>query len=211
MSSASSRRAGPRAPRTGFTLLEVLAAVAILSIWFIVIAGTSVQGLRAEGMSMRRLEAALLADRIVADLEAATLDGTVPEASNDRSQDGIFTITTQVKVFSLGLGGGDRAARAPAQEPEPEPQGEGDMHALLSSEMPGQSRNLRTIDVRVTWREGAAERSVHRTSYAFDLLKAAEVYNNIPGGGSGGTTPAGTPTQGQGGDPTRQGTGGEAQ
>jgi prepilin-type N-terminal cleavage/methylation domain-containing protein len=54
-----------RPAQNGFTLLEVLAAVAILSIWFIVIAGTSVQGLRAEGESRRRLEAGQMADRIL--------------------------------------------------------------------------------------------------------------------------------------------------
>ena len=34
---------------TGFTLLEVLAAVAILGIWFTVLANVAIQGLRAEG------------------------------------------------------------------------------------------------------------------------------------------------------------------
>ena len=35
----------------GFTLLEVLAAVAILAIWYMVMASIATQGLRAEGES----------------------------------------------------------------------------------------------------------------------------------------------------------------
>ena len=82
MASVSSRK------KRGFTLLEVLAAVAILSIWFIVLMGSAIQGLRAEGVSKRRLEAAMIADRKLSELEAASLGGTVPEATDDVSEEG---------------------------------------------------------------------------------------------------------------------------
>jgi len=58
----------------GFTLLEVLAAVAILAVWFILIAGTAMQGLRAEGISRRRLEAAMIADQAMAELRQQVAD-----------------------------------------------------------------------------------------------------------------------------------------
>ena len=54
-------------PTDGFTLLEVLAAVAILGIWFVVLASVGIQGLRAEGTNERRIRASLLADTILSE------------------------------------------------------------------------------------------------------------------------------------------------
>ena len=44
----------------GLTLLEVLAAVALLGIWFVALASMNLHSLRAEGTAMRRIEAGLL-------------------------------------------------------------------------------------------------------------------------------------------------------
>ena len=59
--------------RGGFTLIEVLAAVALLGILYAVLARVAIEGLRAEGDSERRLEASLLADERVNDLVGAPL------------------------------------------------------------------------------------------------------------------------------------------
>ncbi len=52
-----------------FTLLEVLAAVAILGIVYVVLADVAMQGLFAEGRAKRRLEASLKADLHLSELE----------------------------------------------------------------------------------------------------------------------------------------------
>ncbi|MFB3118027.1 MAG: prepilin-type N-terminal cleavage/methylation domain-containing protein, partial [Myxococcota bacterium] len=46
----------------GFTLIEVLGAVAILAILYTTLATVAIRGLRSEGESRRMLEASLLAD-----------------------------------------------------------------------------------------------------------------------------------------------------
>lgn len=154
----------------GFTLLEVMAAVAILAIWLVMIVGTAMQGLRAEGMSHRRLEAALMADRYMAELEAQTVGGSVPEANREEIEEGIFTVVVSVGPFTLG-GPQARAEAAGVDEDSP-PQ----LSQLISQEIPGQARHLRRLDVRVVWREAGAEKTVSRTGFAFDLTKAAEAY-----------------------------------
>ena len=55
-------------------------------IWYIVIASLAIQGLRAEGKSQRLLEASLIADEVVADLESVTPDDLV-RVAHDLIQD----------------------------------------------------------------------------------------------------------------------------
>ena len=62
----------------GFTLLEVLAAVAILGILYVVLADVAMQGLLSEGRSRRRLEASLLADQALSDIEIEMASGGPP-------------------------------------------------------------------------------------------------------------------------------------
>jgi prepilin-type N-terminal cleavage/methylation domain-containing protein len=75
-----------------FTLLEVMAAVALLGILYTVLARVAIEGLRAEGESKRRLEASLLAD---ARLEETfnTLEGSVamPPVGHSEATEGDFT------------------------------------------------------------------------------------------------------------------------
>ena len=63
------RRERPRSGRRlqAFTMLEVLAAVSVLAIVYLVLANVAIEGLRAEGESMRRLEASLIADELLSD------------------------------------------------------------------------------------------------------------------------------------------------
>ncbi len=164
MASVSSRK------KRGFTLLEVLAAVAILSIWFIVLMGSAIQGLRAEGVSKRRLEAAMIADRKLSELEAASLGGTVPEATDDVSEEGEFTVTVVVRPFVEPSGEEAGGLAAAVGEPAPP------LDSLLASELPERGADLRRMDVTVAWTEGAGELQVTRTSFAFDLESALEDY-----------------------------------
>lgn len=171
MVTGPSDRLGRTRSVRGFTLLEVLAAVALLAIWFIVIAGSAMQGLRAEGISRRRLEAAMIADREMARLEASALDGKIPPIANDVTPDGDYTITVGVAAFAAP--GGAPAAAAGLEDGG---QG-GDLQGLLAKEMPARVANLRTFDVRVAWQEGGAEQVVARTAFAFDVAGARQAYD----------------------------------
>ena len=70
MISAEEKGRTGRNSRLGFTLLEVLGAVAVLGIWYFVLATIATDGLLKEGQSLRKLRAGLIADRMLAELEA---------------------------------------------------------------------------------------------------------------------------------------------
>jgi prepilin-type N-terminal cleavage/methylation domain-containing protein len=167
--------------RDGFTLLEVLAAVAILGIAYITLGSSGIQGLQHEGEARRRLEASLLADSVLSEIEAGLEAGAAPPLGEEESEADGFTIAVEVAPFSIvvpeeqGKDGkrlGDARSRlggsgAQAQNPViPGP-------SLLGDDSgPGVVSPLRRIDVRVAWDEGFGERSVSRTTFALDAEAA---------------------------------------
>lgn len=143
----------------GFTLLEVLAAVAILAIWYMVLASIATQGLRAEGESQRRLRASLLADRILADLESNRILGVAPPVQAEEEEHDNFYVRIDVEPYSLEFPGTPDATN---------PQGQSEPALQKLVQASGESL-LREIQVEVTWLEGAVERRVSRESFALDL------------------------------------------
>jgi prepilin-type N-terminal cleavage/methylation domain-containing protein len=140
-------------PRSrGFTLLEVMAAVAILGIVFSVLAETAIQGLRAEGRSARRMEASLLADQRLIDLEIELDAGTPPEEGRQESEEDDYFVVVEVRPFQLPQPPNPEAAVNPAGD---EPISEG-------------LQSLREIRITVSWLEGQSEMSVSRTTYGYD-------------------------------------------
>jgi prepilin-type N-terminal cleavage/methylation domain-containing protein len=166
----------------GFTLLEVLAAVAILALVYVVLAGAAIQGLRAEGESERRLRASLVADEVLAELEAGVAAGAAPPLGSDQSQRGEFQVRVAVENFALPA---DLLGLEPPL-PGEERGGTAALTSLLSagqSEMPGPLRSFR---VEVAWSEVEEEHRVTRTSYGFDLEAARPLLEQIPvAGGQG--------------------------
>jgi prepilin-type N-terminal cleavage/methylation domain-containing protein len=154
-----------RAPDAGFTLLEVLAAVAILGIWYSVLASVAIQGLRAEGENARRIRAALLADRTLADVELELDARTFTFEILDPLEEEEFTIS--VETIPL--------IETEFQELDPTLLAlfEGDLSSLVSS--------LYTIEVRVVWIEGAHEEAVTRITYARDPSAIDQLLGPEPG------------------------------
>jgi prepilin-type N-terminal cleavage/methylation domain-containing protein len=152
----------------GFTLLEVLAAVAILAIWYVVIAAVATDGLRKQGISIRSMEASEIASRIISEIEATTLDGSAPEHLDEESEEGNFSV--RVLVLPFDFAGSEDAD--PVSEPGTDP----DLKTLLKTEMPGFTRHMVSIHVNVSWPEGQARRAVNRTSFAFNLETARKIY-----------------------------------
>lgn len=173
----------------GFTLLEVLVAVALLGLVVSVLAGSAIQGMSYEGDAARRLRASLLADRALWQVEAALKLGAPPQPGHEESQEGEeFRISVDVQPLDLsqaGLG----ALLLPAPEApgvsRPEPGSDGATAAAL---MP-----LYQVFVRVSWIEGLREREVTRSTFAFDGSAAAQALGAGEQAGAAATPPASEP------------------
>lgn len=157
----------------GFTLLEVLAAVAILGMWFTVLAGVAIQGLRAEGENERRIRASLIADRVLADIELNLAVGEFPDETTDESEEEEFTIVVNsVPLTELEFAELDA-----------------ELLLLLEGDLATLAVDLHAILVRVSWIEGAEEEEVTRLTYAWDsaplLALLADADANAAGQGEG--------------------------
>ena len=161
----------PRSRPSAFTLLEVLAAVAILGIVYIVLADVTMQGLFAEGRAKRRLEASLKADLHLSELEVQLEAGVVPPVGPlaELEEDG-FRVTGEVRIFALPL---------PPQPGEvPKEAGSTATASTLDA--------LREIELNVSWEEAQEEQRVVRITYALDATAVpAAPADAVPPEGSG--------------------------
>ena len=140
----------------GFTLFEVLAAVAILGVLFVVLANIAIDAMRFEGEASRRLRAALLADRVLGDIERGFALGSAPPVGTTESEENGFQVVAEVRPFDLA---GFAATLA-----DPQPTG---------AQAPGQGPPpLLEIEVVVGWIEGSTPLEIRRLTYGFDLTAA---------------------------------------
>lgn len=143
-----------RRAERAFTLLEALAAVAILGVLYTMLIGVAMQGLRAEGTSKRRLEASLIADRELAELELQLDVGVVPPIGEEEVEAGDFRVRVAVRPFDLLL----PELATPSGQPSP----------LLADLTSDRSSPLRVIEVRVAWLEADVEYEIVRSTFGFD-------------------------------------------
>jgi len=167
-----------RRSEAGFTLLEVMAAVAIIAIVFTTLARVASEGLRSEGSSKRRLEASLLADAALAEIERQVEEGVDLELGVEEREEDLFTVIVEITAFDL-----DAAIPLPPGESESPLSPQFGLGSLEESP-------IRRIDVRVLWNEGFAEYRVTRTTFGIDPLA---VQTALGGAAAGvGTEAAGT-------------------
>jgi prepilin-type N-terminal cleavage/methylation domain-containing protein len=171
-----------RRPERGFTLIEVMAAVAVVAIVFSTLARVASQGLQSEGTSKRRFEASLLADAALVEIEAQLADGIAPEIGSSEFEEGLFEVVVDVTAFDLSS-----VIPVGAFTTENSPDAGMAPPALLGG--PDQTP-LREITIAVSWTEGVNELRVTRTTFGIDLLAMQELES--AGGGappSPGTVP----------------------
>jgi type II secretory pathway pseudopilin PulG len=195
-----------------FTLLEVMAAVLVLGMLYAVLATAAIRGLRSEGESKRRIEASLLADHWLSDLEIQLALGQVPEKGAQQEEIESYVVSTNVTPFDptammeVGAdflkkrGVNRRASSRPTQSntqtdptqqipgaeatpTAPDPALAG--QSLLAPPRAGQDGRLRRIDVVVSWYEGEEEQQVTRTTFGFDTTGLEELFPKKQAGGGG--------------------------
>jgi prepilin-type N-terminal cleavage/methylation domain-containing protein len=160
----------PRRTERALTLLEVMAAVAILGIVYAYLARAASQGILTTGETRWRLEASLLADRVLVDLEREMQATGTLEAGETEFDEGDFHVVRRVEPFEL--------------PPELVPQADTDDDAgasLLTADgnRPG---ILRRIRIEVSWFDGIHERTLERISFGYDEAGAAALLGGLAPG-----------------------------
>jgi len=160
------RTGNRRSNRAAFTLIEVLGAVAILGLSYIMLATSAIGGLRIIGESQRRIQASLVADRALTEIELAIEIGQPVDVGLDEWEVGPFVV--EVEII-------DMLEEYEGQALDDAPQ---DLVAFLVAEANGpfaQFREenlllgfLREVHVSVRWQDAADELEVTRTAYLYD-------------------------------------------
>jgi prepilin-type N-terminal cleavage/methylation domain-containing protein len=185
----------------GFTLLEVMAAFALLAIAYTTLGGAGAQSLQKEGEAARRFDASLIADRVLDGLEIAFDQGAAPPLGEEETAEGIYRVAIRVAPWeavvperdkSLAVERSERRARRPGESIRDD-EGVSLGPSLLHGER-GQPGPLRRVDVVVTWDEGWSEGRVVRTTFGLDAQAAAaslEALGAAAAGEAGAADPGG--------------------
>jgi prepilin-type N-terminal cleavage/methylation domain-containing protein len=159
---------------SGFTLFEVLGAVAILAILYTTLSTVAITWLRSEGESRRMLEASLVADLELSEFELELDTGVAPEIGITKTEEeNGLTLTWEVtpfetKLFKTALERElERNAATPDAQPVPVP-------AAQTGSTGAVAPPFLQVDLRVSWLEAGTERSVTRTVFAVDEDAAAK-------------------------------------
>lgn len=152
---------------TGLTLLEVLAAAMIFAMVMTVLIGTSTTAVHRVGVSARRLEANLVADGILSNLEIQMKQRSAPEVDDDESILDPYTI----RVVRRDL----------FQDPEAAPSDAAgfEVASMLGAELPEVAKHMKQYDIEVSWFEQSGTQSVTRTTFAYDWPSAAIEYADL--------------------------------
>ncbi len=160
--------------RAGFTLFEVLAAVAILGLLFAVLANIAIDAMRFEGEAERRLRASLLADRVLGDLERGFSLGAAPPVGTTETEEDEFSVVAEVRPFDLA----GFAATLGGEEVPADPRSAAPPQTLLAVPSGGPPPLLE-IEVVVGWIEGSTPLEIRRLTYGFDAAAAAPLLEGL--------------------------------
>jgi prepilin-type N-terminal cleavage/methylation domain-containing protein len=187
--------------RRGFTLLEVLAAIAVLAVVYTVLATSAMQGLANEGESYRRLRASLIADRELATIEAGLIQQP-PDLGVTEREEGDYAIAIETRAFDLGTFAA--AAQEGVRTTKP---GGGESRAsdaafqLLTAPRDQSAPPLVEIQIAVRWIEGNDEQMVTRTTFASDARVVGPVVQALAGEQASAADGAGQPNPDESGGP----------
>jgi hypothetical protein len=169
-----------RDSKHGFTLFEVLGAVALLAIVYTSLSGTAIFWLRSEGQSRRTLEASLIADWELSEFEMELDTGVAPEIGFTESEadDGI-RVTWDVTPLETPIYKDPSAPNTVGQGQNTAQQDENarlaQARARARSTADGVAPAFLKVELRVSWMEANEEHAVTRTIFAVDEDAAAKL------------------------------------
>ena len=149
-------------------------AVAILGIVTVVLARVAIQGMQIEGDAKRRLQASLLADRLLNEIEVGLLSGQAPRLGPSRVDEGPYQVEVSVTPLEPATLGLDALLVEPGADPRSAPR---PGTSLLQPSRGDPA--LLTMQIQVRWQEGVHEREVTRTSFALDRAAAAPLLEGV--------------------------------
>jgi len=157
-----------RRAERALTLLEVMAAVALLGIVYTFLAKAATQGVRSEADSRNRMEASLLADATLAEIETRLALGETLQLERTEEENEEFRISVEVTPFELAA---ELAGKLTGTAPEV-PIAFGAAGAKAPS-------LVQRVEVRVVWDDGIFERSAERVTFALDTQAAQALASGL--------------------------------
>ncbi len=141
--------------RRAFTLLEVLAAVAFVGLVFTALSRSATVGIIAEGDNRRRMQAAMLADAAMTELELAFQAMTFPPDGITEEEIDDFVIVTEVTPWIV-----------PPELAEAIEDAFPDGTELFGGQLTGDVGTVLEIAIRVEWFDGSRENFIERVTLA---------------------------------------------
>jgi len=143
--------------RNAFTLLEVLAAVAFVGLVFTALSRSATIGIISEGNNRRRMEAALLADSAMMEIELGLQASELPADGTTEEEVDDFRIVTEVMLWT-----------PPPELVEAMDEVAPDGTVVFGSRKPDDPGLVYEIAVRVEWFDGIEENLIERVTLAVD-------------------------------------------
>jgi hypothetical protein len=138
--------------------------VALLGILYTFLAKAATQGVRSEADSRRRMEASLLADATLAEIETRLAVGEALPFERTEIEEEEFRVSVDVTPFELPV---ELAGTLAEMEP-----GAPGLFGAGGEDAPSL---VQRVEVRVVWDDGIFERSAERVTFAFDTESAQEL------------------------------------
>jgi prepilin-type N-terminal cleavage/methylation domain-containing protein len=157
-----------RRAERALTLLEVMAAVALLGIVYTFLAKAATQGVRSEADSRRRMEASLLADATLAEIETRLALGEALQLERTEDENEGFRVSVEVTPFELAA---ELAGKLTGTAPE--------VPIAFSAAGAKAPSLVQRVEVRVVWHDGIFERSAQRVTFAFDTQAAQTLASGL--------------------------------